>query len=499
LRWQITETLKSQQPKPHQMAVQELEAGLETGSGNTVKLFTIHKAKGLEFPLVILADMGGRQNNPFLGKFNFRSVMGLGCKVLLPERNEFIGDYEYTINKEEEKRWRLAEDKRLLYVALTRAKDYLILSGSLRPSKSLLETPFRNIDRWIALISKYLDITSVDENKTAFFEEDFLQLQMNPVLNAQIADIQKGRQYFFKERFAENLKRLESLEESPGFDSAREGRFQLFLQNTKELKPEIIEDKNVTVSQVITFMDCPKKHHFRYKFRIPKFLGKKLNREIEEKTGISDTATSDATIGDVFHKIVRRANLASLDQDRLLRSLQGYSKELTKDQIHSIESCIVGICSKNFQEALELKAVKSYKQEIPFLIKVGRFSLRGQIDLLLVYEDSILVLDYKTTSKVKESDREGGLPDHFRNQMLIYGLACSTLFQQKAVKVCLYFPAKDIFFRESLQVHDLKAFRGKLESILPAMGEPYQWSKERPQSCSFCEFRAFCELSSSLF
>lgn len=105
-------------------------AQAEIASTNTVSLTSIHSSKGLEFPIVVLADVGRvTQKDPKLLFLCDESVgVGPACKIV-NNRGEVKEAYSYRRTIETVKRKAAAEDKRLMYVAATRARDRLLISG----------------------------------------------------------------------------------------------------------------------------------------------------------------------------------------------------------------------------------------------------------------------------------------------------------------------------------------------------------------------------------
>ena len=108
------------------------EASIEDEQSDTVRIMTIHKSKGLEFPVVFVAGMGKRFNmQDARSSAALHSGMGIGLDaVRLEERTKMPSLVKKVIQKEEMLD-SLGEELRVLYVALTRAKEKLIITGTL--------------------------------------------------------------------------------------------------------------------------------------------------------------------------------------------------------------------------------------------------------------------------------------------------------------------------------------------------------------------------------
>jgi len=119
---------------------QEEEAGEEPAplpTRNAVRLMTIHRSKVLEFPVVALAGLGGKFNLRDLTRpVALNDVFGLCPKIRAPQSGPFYPSLVHWLAARRERREALGEELRLLYVAMTRARDTLLLVASASGKRS---------------------------------------------------------------------------------------------------------------------------------------------------------------------------------------------------------------------------------------------------------------------------------------------------------------------------------------------------------------------------
>lgn len=114
-------------------------------SGGFVRIMTIHKSKGLEFPIVILADCAKQFNRTDLTQsVLLHRNMGIGMKCCDLERGVRYRGVDHRALASILRREMISEELRVLYVALTRAKEKLIITCA-------LPNPARTIAQWSAL------------------------------------------------------------------------------------------------------------------------------------------------------------------------------------------------------------------------------------------------------------------------------------------------------------------------------------------------------------
>jgi ATP-dependent helicase/nuclease subunit A len=112
----------------------------QTSAGNAVRILSVHKSKGLEFPVVFLAEL----ESPFNKEDVYADCLAdagytLGLQIIDRDSNSKLQSLAHQVIAEEKLKAGLAEEMRILYVATTRARDRLILTASRK------QTTCRNI------------------------------------------------------------------------------------------------------------------------------------------------------------------------------------------------------------------------------------------------------------------------------------------------------------------------------------------------------------------
>ena len=109
------------------------EANLQDENADVVRIMSIHKSKGLEFPICIVAGLSKSFNNRDTNESLVMDVdMGIGADYINPERRIKSRNLRRNVIAAKLKTDNLAEELRILYVAMTRAKEKLILTGLLK-------------------------------------------------------------------------------------------------------------------------------------------------------------------------------------------------------------------------------------------------------------------------------------------------------------------------------------------------------------------------------
>ncbi len=116
------------------------EALVQGEEDNTVRIMSIHKSKGLEFPVVFLAGMGKKFNRQdAYGKILIDSDLGIGTDYLDLDRRLKTTTLKKNVLRRKMELDNLGEELRVLYVAMTRAREQLVMTGTDRYLAKALE------------------------------------------------------------------------------------------------------------------------------------------------------------------------------------------------------------------------------------------------------------------------------------------------------------------------------------------------------------------------
>ena len=107
------------------------QASVASAADDVVRIMSVHTAKGLEFPVVALSNLGKRHNlSSASGAVLFDRELGVGLEVVDDEKHVKYPSLASLLVGRSARRQALAEELRILYVAMTRGREHLICVGS---------------------------------------------------------------------------------------------------------------------------------------------------------------------------------------------------------------------------------------------------------------------------------------------------------------------------------------------------------------------------------
>ena len=117
------------------LAAEEIDPGVAAaGDDDVIRIMTIHGSKGLEFPVVFLLGAGNRFNSRSLAEpLQCDQKLGLGLRFKDYDARVELTSAVHHVARQRVRQRELEEELRLLYVALTRARERLVVVGSARP------------------------------------------------------------------------------------------------------------------------------------------------------------------------------------------------------------------------------------------------------------------------------------------------------------------------------------------------------------------------------
>lgn len=426
----------------------------ETAQTNAVTVMSIHKSKGLEFPVVFLSGLSKRFNtDDQKAMVQFDSELGVGCSVYdRPTHTRFPSIARAAISRKTLSE-NLSEELRVLYVAMTRAEDLLIMtfcSGNLRThltdmvhrlspaTKTLTAAEASCLGDWILqtallrteagalhAVAGKPEGTSVSEIPWLITYEDLSDNQSaNPQppqqkLLSQPAlppdRIRAGLSYAYPSAAAIHVPVKVTATQLKGRNldaEAAEGSAPAWHRSVSRRPNLIFAEKPLTAAQRGIAMHQAMQYLDFSKTASPEQIRFQLDHMVEAA-------------------FLTRKQADSVDPEKLLRVFRGDLGRMIREADRVVREFKFSVLIPS-----ELLYPESGSEKI---------MLQGVTDCCLIHGDALTVVDFKTDRVAPGKEAEAG--ERYRSQLNAYSLALSRIFGLPVSGRLLYFFATDTLLK----------------------------------------------------
>ena len=405
---------------------------------NVIRIMSIHKSKGLEFPVVFLSSTGKNFNLKDLReKILIHQEIGFGPNY---ENSELKIEYP-TLAKEAikmvSKRESISEEMRVLYVALTRAKEKLIITGIEKDLQKSIESKEKELQIYESEDNSKINPKILESYKSYLDWIELVYLK-NKIKNSDIFEFNV-------------VSKTEILNQTVESETERKDVLK-DIANKKVSKENMEKIKNIL--------------EWEYKYKdsteMPSELSvskiKELSKDTEEKIGITlkkpnflieKTELTPAEKGTIMHLCLQKLNYK---EEYNLEKLKNMVNNLVNKEIilpKEAESVnynkILAFLSSNIWK--EMQTAKVVEQEKAFYLNLkaneiyqnnaeDEILVQGIIDLYYITNnDELVLVDYKTDYV---ENNEQSLEDKYNIQLEIYKKALEESLNRKVDKVYIY-------------------------------------------------------------
>ncbi len=454
--------------KIHKYSIDMGEASIFGESENLVRIMSIHKSKGLEFPVVFVAGMGKQFNMQDLNKpILLHQDLGFGPKYVNYELRYETKTLPRSVMSKQIKNESLSEELRILYVALTRAREKLILVGSCKGIDKKIEKMstylfLPDITLPTALIAKgrsYLDwiIPAIlrhgdGESLRACCQGLMIQSPEELYDHRSFWEVTRvtPEQTAEKEE-ANNDQRMESYEvlshweSDVSYSDYDKEYFDRQLNWEYPSKDAIARPVKVSVSEIKRqnmVVDDEEQVDLFHEFEPykPAFMEEKISLTPGER-------------GTVFHKVMQHIDFNRMEEiDDLQTYLNKLEKKgmLTEKEKKSVSTKALVRFSQSdlIKRMIAAEKQDQLKREMPFVLGIGAneiyeacdldetILIQGVIDCYFVDDGEIVLVDYKTD--YIKAHEEQILIERYRKQMELYSRALENISGLRVKEVILY-------------------------------------------------------------
>lgn len=410
------------------------EVNLAGEEENVVRIMTIHKSKGLEFPVCFVAGMGRRLHLPHTDFLSIEPELGIAAPVVdnghRTKKKNLYTNYINDCNKMEN----VGECIRKLYVAMTRAEEQLILVGCATHTepKKLDYEGRRKINTMFDMVLPVADSYLFEFHE---IEQEELLANMQRDLVQEALDYDRLYNFDTSGCYDETIR--EQLLWMAASEEAEDEPLPVKV-SVSDLKVQSLEEKDVGDFTILTHEEEEEE------MPVPVFM----QREVKE-----DGAKQGAAYGTIWHQVMATIDFSCANSEEEIRSeivrlvesgrlRAEETKVLKTRRLHTFFQSQLG------QEMRRAAAEGRLHREQPFVM--GRkaceiFAEREEEDMVLVqgiidgyYEsgEGIVLMDYKTDSL--QPGEEFRLVERYKTQMDLYRQALEDMTGKRVIRCVLY-------------------------------------------------------------
>lgn len=421
---------------------------------NVIRIMSIHKSKGLEFPVVFLCGTGKKFNMQDLNdNILLHQDIGFGPKYIDCIRRIEYNTLAKTAITYKAQVETISEEMRILYVALTRAKEKLIITGL---SKDL-QKDFSKKQDLLEMYNTKTISPNILKNYKSYLDWFELLYLNNKNTISEILELKM----YAKEDLIKNFANEDEQEEKVirNINRNKEKPKNKELEELLNWKYENLDATTIqaktSVSKIKELENEEKNFKFEEKNRF------KLENMKKPKFLQEELVITNAEIGTLMHLLIQKLNEK---EDYTYEKLKSEIRKLIQNEIITskeaekinIDKLLVYTKSDLYKN---LKTAKEIHKEQPFYINIPantvyelnvqeKILVQGVIDLYYIDEnDNIILVDYKT-DYVKQDEQE--LVDKYKKQLQIYKSALEEALQKEVYKTYIY----SIYLGKSIEVED---------------------------------------------
>ena len=446
---------------------------------DVIRIMSIHKSKGLEFPVVFLCNSHKKFNMQDLNdNILLHQDIGFGPTIMDATRKIKYSSIAKDAIKLKMKQETLSEEQRILYVALTRAKEKLYITGRSKDftkyvqdkNKVLEMYESENIKLDAKLMKKansYLDwimcVYLFNQGRTITLKGE--QYKLSDIITLNVSNKKDLLKTLAKEEVVEQIDLKEKIGQILKNKSDEENKkSEQALKELLEWKYDYIVDTTLPTKSSVTKIK-------QEKIKLEEILKGIESEEVEYKKSYTpkfmqeDKKISNAEKGTLVHLCIQR-----LDErkDYELKDIQNMilnlvEKEIiTKNEADAIDVNLIYQYTKS-QLFEELRQAKEVHKEQPFYINIPakdvvseaenskkNILVQGIIDLYYIDKnDNLVLIDFKTDYISNEPNAKEKILEKYKVQLEIYKTALEQALGRKVNKtaICL---VKDEYYLEIL-------------------------------------------------